>query len=382
MQKVQLTYKFRLYPKKGQEERLLETLELCRQTYNYFLAHWNGRDKIPSRFELQAQLPKLKQENPELNKVYSKVLQMVLHQLYSNLKALSQLKRNGKKVGKLRFKGKGWYKTFVYNQSGFKLIKTGKRLDLLHLSKIGDIPIRIHREVEGKIKQVIIKRHNSGKWFAYLCIEREIAVKKAEHKRAIGIDVGIKHFLTDSDGRQIENPKFYQKTLERIRVLQHWLSKKKKGSKNREKARIKLAKAYERLVNQRDDFLHKLSKFYINNYDVICVEDLKIQNMVRNHNLSQKILDASWGKFLQLLEYKAERAGVRVVKVNPRGTSEGLSYENPLRDWISACRIKMRGWGSPDSPAEMEPLLVEIPASSIIEAGSPQRAVGSSHNLL
>ncbi|MEM3946162.1 MAG: transposase, partial [Candidatus Micrarchaeia archaeon] len=194
---------------------------------------------------------------------------------------------------------------------------------------------------------------------------------KKEPENAIGIDVGVKHFLTDSDGRQIENPRFYEKTIRRIRVLNHWLSRKKKGSKNYEKQRIKLAKAHERLINQRDDFLHKLSRFYVNNYDVICVENLDIKNMVRNHNLAQKILDASWGKFLQLLEYKAERAGVRVVKVNPRGTSEGLSYENPYRDWISANRIKMRGWDSPKTPAEMKPLLVEIPASLIVEAGSP-----------
>jgi len=373
MRKVRLTYKFGLYPKPEHEERLLETLELCRQTYNHFLVQWNG--KIPSRLELQAQLPKLKAEKPELNKVHSKVLQMVLYQLYSNLKALSQLKKNGKKVGRLRFKGKGWYKTFVYNQSGFKLIKTGKRLDLLRLSKIGNIPIRAHRAVEGEIKQVIIKRHNSGRRFACLCVEKEVCVTQREPNRTVGIDVGIKHFLTDSDGRQIENPRFRERMLERIRVLHRNLSRKKKGSRNREKARIKLAKAYEKLVNQRNqrnDFLHKLSTFYVNNYDVICVEDLNIKGMVRNHSLAQKILDASWGKFLQLLEYKAEKAGARVVKVNPRGTSKGLSYENPLRDWISANRIKMRGRGSPDSPAEMKPLLVEISASFIIEAGSPQ----------
>jgi len=372
MQKVQITYKFRLYPKKEQEEKLLETLELCRQIYNYFLAQWNGKGKIPSRLELQAQLPKLKREKPELNRVYSKVLQMVLHQLYSNLRALSRLKNNGKKVGKLRCKGKGWYKTFAYNQSGFKLLKTGKRLDLLRLSKIGDIPIRVHRAVEDEIKQVIIKRHNSGRWFACLCVEKEVCVTQREPKRTVGIDVGIKHFLTDTDGRQIENPRFYGKTLERISVIQHWLSKKKKGSKNREKQRIKLAKLYERLTNQRDDFLHKLSRFYVNSYDVICVENLNISNMTRNHNLSQKILDASWGEFLHMLEYKAESAGVRVVRAPPRGTSEGLSYEDPLRDWISACRILMRGLGSPDSPAEMKPReLSRVPASLIVEAGSP-----------
>jgi putative transposase len=369
--KIQVAYKFRLYPKKEQDEKLLDTLELCRQTYNYFLAQWNGKDRIPSRLELQAQLPKLKVERPELNKVYSKTLQMVLYQLYSNLKALSRLKKNGKKVGRLRFKGKGWYKVFVYNQSGFKLVKTGKRLDVLRLSKIGDIPIRLHREIEGKIKQVIVKRHNSGNCFACICIDKEIRTVEREPKKAIGIDVGVKHFLTDSEGRQIENPKFYAKTLERIRVLQHWLSGKKKSSKNREKQRIKLTKAYERLVNERDDFLHKLSRFYADNYDIICVEKLNIKGMVRNRNLAGKILDASWGRFLKLLEFKAARAGSLVVKVNPRGTSEGLSYENPLRDWISANRIKMRGWGSPQMPAEMKPLLVAIPASLIVEAGSP-----------
>ncbi|MHA1859967.1 MAG: RNA-guided endonuclease InsQ/TnpB family protein, partial [Candidatus Asgardarchaeia archaeon] len=219
----------------------------------------------------------------------------------------------------------------------------------------------------------IIKKHNSGKWFACVCVEKEVKSVRREPKKVVGIDVGIKHFLTDSEGRQIENPRFYERTLERIRVLQHWLSRKKEGSRNREKQRIKLAKAYERLVNQRDDFLHKLSRFYVNNYDVICVEDLQIRNMVRNRKLAGKILDASWGKFLQILERKAERAGVRVVKVNPRGTSEGLTYENPLRDWISANRIKMRGWDSLKSPAEMRPLLVEIPASLIVEAGSPLR---------
>jgi putative transposase len=375
MQRFQLTYNFRLYPKREEEERLLETLDLCRQVYNYFLAQWREKDKVPSRFELQAQLPELKLEKPELNKVHSKVLQMVLHQLYSNLKALSQLKENGKRVGRLRFKQKGWYKTFVYNQSGFKLIKTGKRLDVLYLSKIGDIPIRLHRKVEGKIKQVIIKRYNSGNWFACVCVEKEASIIRRERKKDIGIVMGIKHFLTDSDGRQIENPRFYEKTLERIGITQHRLSKKKKGSKNYEKQRMKLARLYERLTDQRDDFLHKLSAFYVNNYDVIYVEDLSIANMVRNHNLAQKILDASWGKFLQMLEYKAERAGTRVFRVNPRGTSEGLSSEDPFRDYTSANRIKMRGTDSPDPPAEKRPLrgLIHVPASLIVEAGSPLR---------
>jgi len=154
-----------------------------------------GRDKVPSRLELQSQLPKLKMDKPD-----SKVPQMVLHQIYSNLRSLSKLKNKGKKVGRLRFNGKGWHKTFAYNQSVFRLMKTGKRLDILHLSKIGDIPVRVHRAFEGKIKQVVIKRHNSGKWFACTCVEREMNVARRETNRAVGLDVGMKHFLTDSLG--------------------------------------------------------------------------------------------------------------------------------------------------------------------------------------
>jgi len=371
---MQITYKFRLYPSKEQKEKLLQTLELCRQTYNYFLSRLNEKDKTLSRLRFQAQLPELKKGKPELNNVYSKVLQMVLYQLYSNLKGLSQLKKNGKKVGRLRYKGKGWYKTFVYNQSGFKILKTGKRLDLLHLSKIDDIPVRMHREIKGNIKQIIIKRYNSGKWFACLCIENNTPTEKQQIEKTVGLDVGVKHFVTDSMGRQIENPKFYQKSLRRIRTEHRKLSKKKKGSKNREKQRVRLVRAYEKIRNQRNDFLHKLSRFYIDNYDLIAVEDLQVNNMTRNHCLSGKILDASWGKFFQFLEYKAESANVQVVKVNPRGTSQEYKFGELDRDYNASLNILQRGlekvgMGQTEvTPVETEPLPVR--ASSVVEAGS------------
>lgn len=371
---MQITYKFRLYPSKEQKEKLLQTLELCRQTYNYFLSRLNEKDKTLSRLRFQAQLPELKKGKPELNNVYSKVLQMVLYQLYSNLKGLSQLKKNGKKVGRLRYKGKGWYKTFVYNQSGFKILKTGKRLDLLHLSKIDDIPVRMHREIKGNIKQIIIKRYNSGKWFACLCIENNTPTEKQQIEKTVGLDVGVKHFVTDSMGRQIENPKFYQKSLRRIRTEHRKLSKKKKSSKNREKQRVRLVRAYEKIRNQRNDFLHKLSRFYIDNYDLIAVEDLQVNNMTRNHCLSGKILDASWGKFFQFLEYKAESANVQVVKVNPRGTSQEYKFGELDRDYNASLNILQRGlekvgMGQTEvTPVETEPLPVR--ASSVVEAGS------------
>jgi len=234
----------------------------------------------------------------------------------------------------------------------------------------------VHREIDGKIKQIVIKKHNSGKWVAHVCLEEGIRKAKRRIEKAIGIDMGINHFLSDSGGRQIENPRFYEKSLKRIRMEQKRLSKKKKDSRNREKRRTKLARAYERLTNQRDDFLHKLSRFYACNYDLAAIEDLNIENMVRNRRLAGKILDASWGKFLHLLEFKAARAGTLVVKVNPRGTSRESRYGGLDRDYnasLNILRKGLSGMGHPFEPVEMEPLreLIQVPARSIIEAGNP-----------
>jgi putative transposase len=169
------------------------------------------KQEIPNRLELQSTLPKLKEKYPELKQVYSKVLQHEVYRLFSNLRALAQLKKNGKKVGRLRFKGKGWFKTFTYNQSGFKLRKTGKRLDRLWLSKIGAIPIRVHREIEENIKQIVIKKCNSGKWYSWGSVEAENKPKQRPIQKAVGLDVGLEHFTTDSDGKQIENPHHLKK---------------------------------------------------------------------------------------------------------------------------------------------------------------------------
>jgi putative transposase len=293
---------------------------------------------------------------------------MVNCQLWSNARALVQLKKNGGKVGKLRFKGEGWFKTLNYNQSGFKL--EGKKLVL---SKVGELPIKLHRKVGGKVKGAVIKRERSGRWFAIFQVDDKLKALPKTGK-AVGIDVGIKHFLSDTDGRQVENPRFYERSLERIKVRQKRLSKKQEGSKNSEKARVKVARAFERMVNQRNDFLHKLSSFYINNYDVIAVEKLNIASMTKNHNLARKILDASWGKFQQMLLYKAESAGRVVLEVNPRGTSQEYKHGELDRDYNAALNVLERGlvglgW-SELTPVEMEPLL-SVPARAVIAGQVP-----------
>jgi len=373
---MQTTYKFRLYPKEEQEDKLLSVLEVCRLLYNSFLAIWNDSEKTPSRYELQAMLPAMKEEHEGLKKVNSKTLQMVLFMLYNNLKALRELKKKGRKVGKLRYKKYGNIKSFILNQSGFKVIKTGNRLDKLRISKVGDVPIRAHREIEGKIKQVIVKQYKSGEWYALISVDREVSVVTRTIEKVIGLDMGIKFFLSDSDGRQIENPKFYKKTLKRLRIEQRKLSRKKKGSQNRKKEILRLAKLHQRLTNQRDDFLHKLSRFYVDNYDLIAVEELNIKGMARNHHLAQSILDASWSKFFGMLSCKAGGAGKIVKGVNPRGTSKEYKYGTELdRDYNASLNILERGMlgqGLPFASLEIEPLreLIAVSASSVVEGGS------------
>jgi putative transposase len=271
----------------------------------------------------------------------------------------------------------------------------------LWLSKIGDIPIRIHRELEGNIKQIVIKKCNSGRWYACVFVEADNEVEQKSIQQAVGLDVGIEHFTTDSDGKQIENPHHLKKTLKRLKRRQKKLSKKEKYSKNRNKQRIRLASLHERVTSQREDFLHKLSRYYVDRYDFIAIEDLNIRGMVRNHKLSSSISDVAWNKFAEMLAYKAENAGKLVVKVDPRNTTQRCSrcgrivkkslavriHRCPYcgleidRDYNSALDILKFGLEKiPQgllefTPVEIEPLreLETISASSIVEAGSPLR---------
>ncbi|MBU2639633.1 MAG: transposase [Nanoarchaeota archaeon] len=321
---ITLTHKFRLYPNKQQNEKLLWTLNKCRETYNFLLSELQ-RQKVIDRSQIQGIIPDLKICEPELKQVYSKTLQYECYQLFSNLKALSQLKKHNRKIGRLRFKGTNWFKTFTYNQSGFKLINGGKRCQLLHLSKIGDIKIRCHRNINGKIKQITVKRESSGKWFALIIEEKKEKIRKNHFKQIVGIDLGLENFIYDSEKNKIKNPRHLNEHTNKLIKLQRKLSKKQKKSKNRIKARVKVAKQYEKIINNRNDFLHKLSRFYANNYDVIVLENLQVINLARGKYLSKSIYDASWSRFRQFLTYKAESAGKLLLFVDPKGTTKRCS---------------------------------------------------------
>ena len=323
--KEKRTYQFRLYPSKQQELILLENLELCRFTYNILLQELNNQ-KIKDKSQIQGIIPDLKICNPNLKKAYAKTLQFEIDKLFSNLQSLSNLKRNGKKVGSLRFKSKNSFKSITYNQKGFKFFKTSsKRMQKLYLSKIGKIPIRAHKELNGKIKQITIKKTCSKKWFANIVCEVEKKTERNIENKQIGIDLGLINYAYDSEGNHFDNPKILNKSLRILKRKQKKFSKKQKSSRNREKQKIQLAKLHEKIINQRNDFIHKLSRYYVNNYSLIVVEDLKFQNLIQNNKLSIHIIDSSWAKFIQMLEYKAESAGVQIIKVNPRGTTQKCS---------------------------------------------------------
>lgn len=320
------SYKFRIYPNDEQTEKLYFALDITRKAYNYFLQQLREQTEI-DRKKIQASIVDLKVVKPEFREVYSKVLQYECYKLFSNLKALSRLKTNGKKVGRLRFKGRRWFKTLTYNQSGFALIETQKRFSVLKLSKIGDIKLRQHRAIEGNIKQITIKRYASG-WYAIL--QTDVSIKTKCGIRQIGIDLGTKNFIADSEGSLIEHPHNTAKYGLELKKAQQSLSRKKKGSNNRGKAIVKVAKIHEKINNNRDDFLHKVSTNYIRKCKLIAVEDLNIKRIIEKSWNAKYIMDASWDKFIRMLQYKAESADAEVVKVNPENTTQRCSGCNKI----------------------------------------------------
>ena len=387
---MQKTYRYRLYPNKEQEQTLLWTMRQCKFVYNMMLEKLQEQDK-PDRYALQNSLPKLKEQYPHLKGVYSKALQHEVYRLFSNLKALSQSKKKGRHVGRLRFKSSSGFKTIHYNQSGFKIIPTDTRCNKLHISKVGDIPMRMHQTFDGNIKQVVIKRYGSGRWFASITVEEEdVVVQKQSIKKIVGMDMGIIEFLTDTTGKIIENPKYLKKSLKRLRHKQKDLSRTKKKSNNRRKQIVRVAKLHEQVANQRADFCHKVAKHYVDTFDFISVEDLNITSMLKSidkedetkrkkRHMRRNTLDVSWRKFFDILSYKAEWAGKTMVKVDPSYTSQIYKYGKSLdRDYNASLNILERGLKqvgqglSEFTPLEIvpPPELKTVLASTVIELGS------------
>ena len=390
-----VSYKYRAYPDATTETRLNSALDTCRWLYNKLLEECNTAREhgfTPTMREMQARIVTLKEENPFLKGVYSKVLQMVNYTLWSNIAALSQTKKRGRKIGKLRFKSASRYRTLNYNQSGFKI---DREHSAVTFSKIGTIPFAMHRPYSGVVKGVLITRSGDN-WYVIIQAEQDVSEPKKEG-RSVGIDVGLDSFAVDSDGRVIENPRFYEHSRDRIKKLQQSLARKQRFSKNWKKAKGKLEKAYDHITNQKNDFLHKLSRRYVDTYAAICVEDLNIKYLKENgkpRGLRRSIHSASWGRFYSYLSYKAESAGTNFIQIDPRNTTQMCSNCGSIvkkdlsvrvhncpdcrfaadRDYNAAVNIHRVGTEQPFGPVEPGPLhhisVVQVPA---MEQEAPHR---------
>jgi len=318
-------YSFRIYPNKNQEVKFNRTLSTCRHLYNdaieerkkqaelnrlkrdFQVFPW-GKPEWISYEDQQNALPKNK--NSFQKEVHSQVLQNTLKRLDRSFQNFFR------GYGYPRFQGKNRYNTFTYTQSGFEIID-----NKLKLSKLGNLKIILHREMDGRIKTCTIKK-DVNQWYAIFTCEIENNTKKVPIETKTGVDVGLESLLTLSSGEKIEPQKFYRKSEESLAREQRKLSRKRKGSKNRKKQVIKVARVHKKVRNQRKDSNHKTSRGLVKTFDYIVFEDLQIKNMVQNHHLAKSILDAGWGQIIRFTAYKAEYAGKTIELVDPYYTSQ------------------------------------------------------------
>ena len=342
-------YKFRIYPDATRQEEIDERLVLAQQFYNKLLeksiqSHKNGNHKV-SMAQFNRFVKEIITEDRKFLKLYSQTrceIEYRLMKAYQNFFRRVKEKKQGKKheVGFPRFRSRDRYKSITYPQdNGSFSIKKGR----LRVSRIGTMPVDLHRKIEGIIKTLAIKREGKN-YYAVFTTVNEIKIPEVKNTNPVGIDLGLDSFIAVSDGTKIEKPKFMQRNRTRIAHWQRIVARRNKGSRRRQRAKAHLQKTYEYSTNQSGDYLHKLSDTLVNSgYTSFAVEDLRIQNMVKNHRLASSIHDASWNRFVQLLSYKAESAGLSVVKVDARNTSKECSgcgniREMPLSERTYTCQ--------------------------------------------
>jgi len=319
-------YKYRLYPSKRQLDKLNTQLGLCREVYDRLLENCikeYEKDKSfrINRSSLNSLLNRLKEEDPRLDGIYSQALQNVFDRVikaYQNF--FRRVKEGKQKVGFPKFKQQ--YKSITYPQDNGSFKLKGNKL---LVSKIGEIPIVLHREIERDIKTLTLERNQANQWFAVFSVEKDVVVVAPTEQKEVGIDRGLISLVALSDGTKIDAPKFLYKSEEKLKLKQRQASRKKKGSNNRRKAIKKLAKLHVKVTNQRKDFLHKPTIMLARNYTFIAAEKLLVENMKKDHNFAKSISDAAWSKFLRLLKYKAGSVGIPVIEVDPRYTSQECS---------------------------------------------------------
>ena len=344
---MEKAYKFRIYPNKEQKVLIQKTFGCCRFVYNQYLAkriNLYRQDKSSMNYNACANdLKRLKQECEWLKEVDSIAIQSSLKDLdfaYQNF--FRELKKGNNNQGFPKFKSK------KNNHKSYKTKFTNNNIQVfdrqIKLPKLGLVKCKVSKQVQGRILNATISQNPSGKYFVSVCCTDVEIPQYSSTSAVVGIDLGIKEFAITSDGRHIKNPKYLSKSEKKLTKLQRQLSRKTSGSENRNKARIKVARHHEKISNQRNDFLQKLSTELIKDYDIICLEDLKVKNMVKNHNLAKSISDVSWIEFTRQLQYKATWQHKIIQKIDTYYASSQLcsicGYKNTdvknlnVREWI------------------------------------------------
>lgn len=332
-------YKFRIYPNSEQRTLFAKTFGCVRFIYNKMLA-----DKIQYYKETKKKLnntpAQYKKEFPWLKEVDSLALanaQMNLQKAYNNFFRNSKV---GFPKFKSRHKTRASYTT--NNQKGTVAIEEGR----LKLPKVGYVKMKQHRVIpeDYQIKAVTISQNSGGDYYASILFAYENQVQKQPMHKFLGLDFSMSELYKDSEGREPECPGYYRKAEKRLKREQRRLSKMQKGSKNRGKQRIRVAKMHEKVAEQRRDFLHKQSRKIADTYDCVCIEDLDMKAMSQSLNFGRSVSDNGWGMFINFLKYKLEEQGKRLVKVGRFFASSQLcnvcGYKNTetknlrIREWI------------------------------------------------
>ena len=339
MKTIHKAYKFRLEPSEEQKVLLAKHFGCVRFVYNHFLSErkeqYDLNHKSDNYYTQAKKLTELKKDGkyPWLNEINSQTLQHALRHLETAY--VNFFKKRAKFPN---FKSKKAKNSFHVPQ--FVELENGK----LYFPKFKDgIKVNLHRGIAGSIKSATITLTTTGKYYVSILTEQQYEQVAGTHK-CVGIDLGIKDFVITSDGKKYKNNRYTKKYQKRLAKAQRHLSRKQKDSNGYEKQRLKVAKIHEKIVNCRNDNLHKVSVDLIRRYDLICVEDLNVKGMVKNHKLARHIQDASWKTFLNYLQYKADWNDKQIVKIDrfypsSQACSEcghvyGKAKDLSIRDWV------------------------------------------------